>query len=206
MAHVVAVRLLIVKYDFMVSAISSRNGRSHNKVGCKRQEKIGFAPCKRDVPDICSWRLRAAAHVSVRFMLGKEKKKKRHCSVRLVGRGPFYEGLQSLLHSRVRRIPPAAPMHMPLTTTLRPSHSMAHVVAVRLLIVKYDFMVSAISSRNGRSHNKRSSAVRGVTTGPKNSGDVGRLCGVPIESESVVQYSRLCCIRMFENLLTSFSA
>ncbi|KAJ1175425.1 hypothetical protein NDU88_000713 [Pleurodeles waltl] len=53
---------------------------------------------------------------------------------------------------------------------------------------------------------RRSSAVRGVTTGPKISGDVGRLCGVPIESESVVQDSRLCCIRMFENLLTSFSA
>ncbi|KAJ1202732.1 hypothetical protein NDU88_006529 [Pleurodeles waltl] len=50
------------------------------------------------------------------------------------------------------------------------------------------------------------SAVRGVTAGPKISGDAGRLCGVPIESESVVQDLRLCCIRMFENLLTSFSA
>ncbi|KAJ1115481.1 hypothetical protein NDU88_003705 [Pleurodeles waltl] len=38
----------------------------------------------------------------------------------------------------------------------------------------------------------RSSAVRGVTTGPEISGDVGRLCGDPTESESVVPYSRLC--------------
>ncbi|KAJ1092110.1 hypothetical protein NDU88_005222 [Pleurodeles waltl] len=49
-----------------------------------------------------------------------------------------------------------------------------------------------------------SSAVRGVTTGPEISGDVGRLCGDPTESE--VPYSRLCCIRILENLLTSFNA
>ncbi|KAJ1202397.1 hypothetical protein NDU88_006197 [Pleurodeles waltl] len=48
---------------------------------------------------------------------------------------------------------------------------------------------------------ERSSAVRGVTTGPEISGDVGRLCGDPTESESVVLYSRLqnlLCVHQWE--------